>query len=592
MNQEKPAYKNSIHILELSKYEPPKVVENNKHEWVEWGSENDYFDFLIDRYTTSPTNNAVINNIVRLIYGKGLTALDASRKPNDYAVMIKLFSKETQKQVITDLKMLGNSAIQVIYNKQHTKIVQVEHIPTHLIRAGKCNKDGIIDTYFYSENWSDTKKFPPKPIAAFGTSSDAMEILYIKPYSVGMKYYSYPDYQGAIPYAVLENDIANYLINEVQNGFSGRKVINFNNGIPTPEERDMVAQDVYNKVSGPEGLPFIISFNDDETRRTTVEDISMDDAPSHYEYLAEECMRKIMLGHNVTSPLIFGIATTTGFSSNAEELENSFVLYDNMVIRPFQEMILDAFDKILAFNGITLDLAFKTLKPLEFSGTETKTTLSKQDYVHNQLADGIIELGEVVDENWILIDEYPVDYETDEKDNEMLSKELKPSFLSKIYKLISTGDNRPNIRSSQDEVIDGIKFITRYVYAGNQTPEREFCRKMMQAEKIYRKEDIVRMSNQVVNEGWGPRGTDTYDIWKYKGGGNCHHFWMKRVYATFSGKAINVEDKKNLKVIAGRKAEKLGYVVKNPDFVAKRPVDMDNYGFLPSNPQPKRAITK
>jgi hypothetical protein len=110
---------------------------------------------------------------------------------------------------------------------------------------------------------------------------------------------------------------------------------------------------------------------------------------------------------------------------------------------------------------------------------------------------------------------------------------------------------------------------------------------MIKAAKIYRKEDIVKMGTQVVNEGWGPRGADTYDIWKFKGGGNCHHMWFKQVYVSFEGTNIDVNSPK-AKKIASRKAQKFGYKVENDAIVAKRPVDMPNYGFLPSNPQPKR----
>ena len=73
-----------------------------------------------------------------------------------------------------------------------------------------------------------------------------------------------------------------------------------------------------------------------------------------------------MLAHNVTSPLLFGIASSNGFSSNSDELKDSFALFNNMVIKPMQELLTDAFDEILAYNGIALNLYFKTLKPLEF----------------------------------------------------------------------------------------------------------------------------------------------------------------------------------------------------------------------------------
>jgi len=580
---------NNIHVLELSTYTTPVIQESKRDAWVEFGEDNNYFQFIIDRYVNSTTNSAVINNVSRLIYGRGLSALDANKKPNEYAQMMALFHADCIRKIVLDRKMFGQFAMQVHYDKAHKKILKAYHIPVNLLRAEKCNKDGEIEGYYYSDNWEDTKKYAPKRIPAFGYSNEQVEILYSKPYAVGMKYYSLPDYQGGLPYAKLEEEIADYLINEVQNGFSGRVVINFNNGVPTEEQQQIITGKVNSQLTGPGGKKVIIGFNANQESKTTVDQMPVNDAPDLYNSLSEECVKKIMLAHNVTSPLLFGLGSANGFSSNADEIKNASILFDNMVIKPIQDQIIDSFDKILAFNGITLKLFFKTLQPLEFVdlenaqteeqvAEETGTELSK-DF---KIAEALIELGEDIPENSILIDEYPVDYNTDDKENETLSKEPKQSLLSKIVNLVSTGDPRPNISSKQDEVIEGIKFLTRYVYAGAENAEREFCRRMIAANKIYRKEDIIKMGSQVVNAGWGAKGADTYSIWFYKGGGNCHHRWNKRVYATFSGKAIDVNSKE-LKQVAVRKAEKLGYVVKNDSKVSQRPTDMPNNGFLPTN---------
>ncbi len=590
---------NNLHVLELSAYTTPVIQESKRDNWVEFGEDNNYFQFIIDRYTGSTTNSSVINNVSRLIYGRGLSALDANKKPNEYAQMMALFHKDCIRKIVLDRKMFGQFAIQVHYSKDHKKILKAYHMPVNLLRAEKCNKDGEIEGYYYSDNWEDTKKYAPKRIPAFGYSNEQVEILYSKPYAVGMKYYSLPDYQGGLPYAKLEEEIADYLINEVQNGFSGRVVINFNNGVPTEEQQQIITSKVNSQLTGPQGKKVIIGFNNNQESRTTVDQMPVNDAPDLYNSLSEECVKKIMLAHNVTSPLLFGLGSANGFSSNADEIKNASILFDNMVIKPIQDQIIEAFDMILGFNEISLKLFFKTLQPLEFVdlenaqneeqvAEETGTELSK-DF---KIAEALISLGEDIPENSILIDEFPVDYDTDDKENESLSKELKTSFLSRLVNLVSTGDNRPNISSKQDEVIDGVKFLTRYVYAGDTREDsREFCKRMIAANKIYRKEDIIKMSSQVVNEGWGPKGANVYSIWFYKGGGNCHHRWNKRVYATFSGKAIDVNSKE-LKQVAVKKAEKLGYVIKNDSKVSKRPVDMPNYGFLPSNPQPKREITR
>jgi hypothetical protein len=580
---------NNLHVLNLSSYTSPVVEETSRENWIDFLTEDgqQYFDFLIERYSNSTTNNAIINNVARLIYGRGLSALDASKKPNEYAQMMSLFNKEDVRKIVLDRKLFGQFALQVHYNEKHDKIVNVYHICVNLLRAEKCDKDGNIIGYYYSDNWNDTKKYAPIRYSAFGTSKDKVEILFCKPYSVGMKYYSHVDYQGSLPYALLEEEIGDYLINEVQNGFSGTKVVNFNNGVPTDEQQSIISSKVLSKLTGSRGQKVIVAFNNNAESKTTVDDIPLNDAPDHYTYLSEECLRKIMLGHNITSPLLFGVASSNGFSSNADELKNSSVLFDNMVIRPFQEELLDAFDSILAFNGIALKLFFKTLQPLEFMdlenaqteeqvAEETGTELSAQ-------TNPLIDLGEEPQDNWLLIDEKEVDYDTDEEENELLKKEPKQSLLSKVVNLVSTGSAFPNSKSEQDENIDGIKFFTRYKYVGEVTKNRrEFCTQMILADKVYRKEDIIRMSSQVVNAGWGPKGADTYSIWLYKGGGNCHHRWNKQVYASFEGTNIDINSPR-AKQIAGQKAETYGYVIKNPKLVSTRPVDMPNKGFLPKN---------
>jgi hypothetical protein len=406
----------------------------------------------------------------------------------------------------------------------------------------------------------------------------------------------------------MEEEIADYLINDIRGGFSGTKIINFNNNIPSEEKREQIAIDVKQKLTGSKGQKTIVSFNASKENQTEVIDVPLNDAPAHYEYLAKECFEKLIEGHKVTSPMLLGIRDTGGgFSNNADEIKTSLLMYDNLVIKPYQLEIIEALDEILAVNNIKLKLYFKTIQPLEFTDLEnaqtaeqvaeetgvnlTKVCCSSDLSEDDNIADALISLGERPNEKWLLIDESEVDYDNDDKENEMLSKGVKLSLFDKIVNLVSTGTARGNAKSEQDETIDGVRFITRYVYAGETTTKsRKFCQKMIDANKIYRKEDIIAMSKQEVNEvrtnkdgvkkGLGPNGSPLVDVWKFKGGGACHHRWNKQVYASFEGVNIDVNSPK-AKQIAGRKAEQYGYVVKNPALVAQRPIDMPNKGFLP-----------
>lgn len=574
----------SIKFIQLEAYKAPVAVEDKRNDWVNYGEANDFYQYLIDAYNKSTTNNAIINNIVKLAYGKGLKARDAKLKSEMYAKFISMFGKGCIKKVIKDYKILGNAAFQILYKDGKREIGRVEHIPAQLLRAGKCNDKGEITHYFYSDNWADTKKYEPKQIPAFGygNKNQLVEILFIQNYTIGAKYYGEVDYKGGLPYCKLEEEVAEYLINEVQNSFAPTTIVNFNNGVPDEEKQEIIANKVKGTLTGSRGKKVVVGFNDDETKKTTVDSIPLNDAPEHYSYLSEECQKKIMLAHNVTSPLLFGIASTNGFSSNADELRNSYILFENMVVKPIQETILDAIDVVLGFNQMALDLFFEPLQPLDGEGDLTNEAQAVQMSSDKDLAQSLIDLGEDLDENeWELIDTRDVNYEDEEELDLQISELNKPkqSLLSKIINFVSTGTARPNSKSEQDATIDGVNYLVRYAYEGQTTPKsREFCRRMVQAGKLYRKEDILAMENRVVNEGWGPNGADTYSIWLYKGGGSCHHKWVRKTFASKTRVDVN---NPNAPQISTNKAEREGYRVRNPKEVSMMPKDMPNQGFLP-----------
>jgi hypothetical protein len=586
----------NVHVFNFESHKAPQSVESNREAWVTFGDDNDYFQYLIKRYNNSTTNNSVINSIVKLIYGRGLDATDSNKKPNEYAQMKMLFRPDVLKCVITDYKLLGQGYFQVIYNKAKNAIVRIEHAPAQLIRAEKCNEKGEITGYYYSDNWADVKNYPPKRIGAFGYGDKTLEILCIRDYSVGQKYYSNVDYIGALPYTQLEEEIADYLINDVQNGFSPTSVINFNNGVPDEEKMSLQAADVKRKLTGASGAKIVVSFNSDETKKTTIDNVPLNDAPAHYTYLSEESRGKILLGHSITSGLLFGIPSSNGFSSNADELKNASILFDNMTIRPKQSTVIDAIDKILAYNSISLNLYFKTLQPLEFidqnpimdAATMEEETGVKLSSHLDELE--LEEFGEELDPNeWELIDSRQVSYEDETRLDAELEALNNPekSLLSKAWEFVTTGVARPNIGSSQD----GKLYASRYRYSGQTTEKsRDFCKKMTKLNKLYRKEDIELMSQKTnTNPGWGPRGADTYDIFLYKGGGACHHYWTRETYKRFIDPR-----RKGAQEVTPAEARKAGEILPAPfnkedgkrykkdnQLVYTAPINMPNKGFLP-----------
>jgi len=668
-------------FVNLSTYTSPEVKEVNGADWIEYGADNNYFQYLIDRYNGSPTNNAAINGISQAIYGKGLNATDSNKKPNEYAQMVSLFRKDVVRKLCYDLKLMGQCAVQVIYTKDRSKIAQLEHMPIETLRAEKCNEDGEVPAYYYCNDWENIKKSDkPLRIPAFGMSNESIEIYYIKPYKSGFYYYSPVDYQGGLQYAELEEEVSNYHLNNILNGLAPSMLINFNNGTPNQQERQLIETKIAQKFSGTSNAgKFILAFNDNKESQAEITPVQLSDAHNQYQFLSEESTKKIMVAHRIVSPMLLGIKDQSGLGNNADEIKTASLLMDNTVIRPFQELLIDNFDQILAYNEISLNLYFTTLQPLEFTEVDKdlqskedieeetgyefsklKTIDGKQAYktkeeaervaeemgcggsheheiegvtyympcvsheelkapcwdgyeqigtkvkdgkevpncvpLKQELSDDILaEFGEEEDlENWVLIDERKVDYDDEEALDYQIDElnKKKKSTLSKIWEFVSTGTARPNAKSKQDEAVKDVAFKVRYQYAPlketfnneGENVTRGFCEKMIAAKKIYRKEDIELMSTRAVNPGWGPKGADTYSIWLYKGGGNCHHYWMRKTYMfTLDSKRIDVKSPL-APTISVNEAKRKGFKPEvNDKLVAKRPIDMPNEGFLPTN---------
>ena len=588
--------RSNVSFVNLSSYTTPEIVESRNKDWIEFGADNDYFNVLIDKAKGSATNGACINSISQMIYGKGLSATDSARRPEQYARMISLFKKDDLRRFAYDLKLTGQTAIQVIYSKNKKTIEKVEHLPIETLRAEKCGADDKeVQAYYYFPKWEDIKPSDePLRIPAFGVSDTPkpIEILYVKPYEAGMYYYSTPDWaKGGLQYADLEIEVSNYHINNVRNGLSPSMLINFNNGVPDKETRVLTESQILNKYQGSSraGTP-IIAFNDNKENAATIEAIQLSDAHNQYQFLSEEAKSKILIAHRIVSPMLLGIKDNSGFGNNAEELKDSSILMQNVVIAPFQELLIDAFDKILAYNNISLNLYFKTLQPLQFldlDNVEDKETKEEETGVKmKQMFSSLEEFGEDEDlKEWDLIDERKVDYDAEDSLDEEVDKLNNPklSVLSKIYNFATTGAARPKAKSKQDgENEDGVQFKVRYQYAPLTFSEssREFCKKMVRAAKIYRKEDIQQMSKKAVNAGWGLKGSDNYDIWLYKGGGGCHHFWMRKTYRAKNAKTTPDVGNPNAEVSVN-KAKKEGFKPEvNAKEVSKRPVDMPNNGFV------------
>jgi len=602
--------------INLTNEVQPKTIEVGGAEWVGYGDgdyRNLYPKYLIDLYNNSATHAAIVNATSAMIAGEDFIVED--NKDLQQYVAIKKFlgavnptenAHELFVKLAFDLKLQGAYALNVIWSKDKTKIAEIHHVPVEQIRVGTPDEDGKIHCYYMSADWSQYRKkeYAPKKVAAFNMQdrSEGSQLLYTGLYSPAMEIYHTPDYVASTNWVQIDNLTSDYHLNNITNGFSGSYFINFANGVPTREERVQIERQITKKFTGANNAgKFVLTFSDDANSKPEIIPIQVSDADKQYTVLNELTIQNIMIGHRVTSPMLLGVKTD-GQLGGRSELVQAYELYMNSVIKPFQNVILKTFKKLLNINGITASFSIKDVQPLnsmfdadtlkevltqdeireelgfEALQEEEETVAEEQNFSkQTELDKFIAEFGE--DENledWQLVDEDDAEEEHEDFDFEYNLEKLE---------LATTGRAIPNAKSEQDGVstqTHKTKFRVRYVYTEDKNltrssgQQREFCSKMMTANKVYRKEDIIRMGTMGVNKGWGLNGADNYSIWHFKGGGNCHHRWYRRIYIQAGAKPSNAD-----KVISTTKARSQGFKPEvNDQEVPVAPKRMDKNGFV------------
>ena len=668
----------NILSVDLSSVTSPVIEEVRGKDWIEYGTEewaNLYPNFLIDLYNNSSTHSAIINGTANMIAGNDIIIDEEGEDENlDRYIKLKNFfyhvnGKETLHEVIKkvslDFKLQGAFALHIIWNKAKNEIVELYHIPVERVRAGIPNAMGVVDYYYVSADWSDTRENRPTPIQAFNVNdrTGASQLLYSGLYSPNMDVYHTPDYIAANNWAMVDQKVSEFHLNNISNGFSSSFMINFANGVPTQEERLALERSLANKFQGSSNAgKVILTFSDDKTRTPEIVPISVSNADKQYLALQELLVQNILTGHRVTSPMLLGIKSETGLGSNVDELNAAFEVYLNTVVKPFQIHIIKVLAKIFKINNMDLPISFVQAKPITTSFTiEDMRSVMTQDEIREELGLPALEQNQVVDEDEFnkvgMIDGKPV-YNTKEEaianaerlgcsgyheheyegktvfmaceshdelmnfgkteltnwinlvgedisdDWDLVEEEIVDgehldfdfeTELNNIAKekleLAETPKNTPNKRSSQDGVNRSYNdfYKVRYVYAtdnfltNKSGTSREFCELMVAAKKLFRKEDLVLkkgnigVDSNIVNPGFG-HDNKPYNIFLYKGGPQCRHFFLRKIFKT---SLRNAKSKiSDSQLIGYTKAKSEGFTAeRNDKLVAIAPQRMKNNGY-------------
>ena len=338
----------------------PVMLENRSGKYITYGFANEYPYYLLDNYRRSSKHNAIVNGKVNYIMGGGWQAGD-DLTVEQQARFIKFFDgmsstedlNDITEKLVLDLEIFNGFAVAVTWSKLGT-IAKMEHVPFEKIRVDKEEK------MFQVADWynDDMMQLFPKvgdieKIPAFDTENRiGKQLFYYRVYAAGVKHYPLPEYIGGNAWIEADVQVANFHNNNLRNNFWGGYLINFNNGIPTPEEQGDIERQIKRKFSGTDNAGrFVVTFNDDAAKAPTLEPLTPSDMDKQFEILNKAIQQEIFIAHRVTNPMLFGVKTE-GQLGGRNELVEAYELfkatYVNDRVRKVERMI----NYLGSFNGV------------------------------------------------------------------------------------------------------------------------------------------------------------------------------------------------------------------------------------------------
>lgn len=395
------AAEDNIFIVKMSNHTVPRFVETRNKQWVLFGEQNDYPEYLLKLYERSPYHGAIINGKKNYVKGKGF-----AYNPNngaEQAAQVEAWLKninpsesadEVLDKLVLDYKIHGGFYLQVIYTNGK-KIYGVYHVPFHKIRAGKylgkdvqqsANTEQVFD-YYYSDNWIAYRQtLGETGLRGFDAYNPAnptgTQILYFGNYSPSSAVYPLPDYINCIGSIETDAEVEMYDLNNIKNRFTASQMINFFNGEPTNEEKISIEQRIKNKFKGSDGGErFILNFSDSPDKAATISPIQQPDLDKLAAGTDSRSQQKIFTGHQITNPAILGIKTA-GQLGNRDELREASELFQNTYVTPDQMRICKVFNRLLNDMGVQgeplIIIPIESLK-WEFSERTISTAVTKDE---------------------------------------------------------------------------------------------------------------------------------------------------------------------------------------------------------------------
>ena len=566
-----------FHRINFHDNKLPDFKENKAKGIYTFGEDNLYPEFLIEMYNKSPKHNAIVSAKASYVAGVG-----TSIKGQDTTIIAKAQQKvesinayesldELKAKVADDLELFNGFAMEIIWSRDKQKISEIYHLPFQKVRKT------LDDKFAFCEDWSDRKceiiEYTPfNPI-----TRESKQLYYCQLYRAGQGIYPLPDYVGGLKYIEIDTEISNWHLNSIKNGFSAQTLIQMFKGYPTPEEARKTERALKKNYTGTDNAGgLIIQYNDPNEKESIINNLQPSDFDKQFDILNKTVQQEIFVSHKVNSPMLFGVRVEGQLGGRSELIE-AYEMFQSSYVEPRQKKLDDALTYLFEYIA-PVQLRSENKPPLGINyqelftagiidreevrkelGFETKVKLSAQNPFgwdderdlqvfakYGESADLYeevkFEFGDALNKAILNILAENPGLQTGDLVN--LTKQPAQNVMDALTELIKSDRLAPEmngykITAKGRDLIKGLttELVVRYQYEKAPGIEgsillatsRDFCRKIVESNKVFSREDINQMSSEL-----------GYDVWKRRGGWyhnpttdtntpQCRHIWQQKV---------------------------------------------------------------
>jgi hypothetical protein len=379
-------------VITFSNDKVPVFTEVRNKDYINYGEDNNYPNFLVTLFNRSAKHNAILTAKQLYIAGQGL-AFNAEGLPTEKIVSTQAFIDNANpyeslhsvsSKMALDIELFGGCYLHIIKSKDKKGIAEVYHLDYCNLRTNKDNSKIYYSEYWLNDDGSDNMSIRPDQITeypAYGSKDyekGKEGVLYYKQYRPNIETYTLPEYIGAVPAIITDAEIANYHRASIQNGFMGGTMVTFMNGVPSDEEMSTIEKQMKKKFTGTDRAnSLVIDFVDDPARAPQIQQLTGNDFDKRYDALNKTIQEEIFVGHKVTSPMLFGVRTE-GQLGGRNEMATAFQLFQNTYITPKQNAIEQILNDLVGLKDKVTFIPIEPVMP-EFSEQTLATILTKDE---------------------------------------------------------------------------------------------------------------------------------------------------------------------------------------------------------------------